>query len=342
MKQSSRYLILAVCFTVMLPSCKNEKSHGIGATGKPVAAVGDEKIYMSDIDKNISKKLYDVLFQVYLMRKAAVDSEINRIIIEKEAAKKNLTPDKFLETEVYKEVNKPILNKFSVQCRYDKTGIPVLNNTLQYIDVNSPRGQMLLEEKYKQYKLEAFIDKNKKKYQIQSYLMPPESPLANLSGIDAMFRGNKASKFTVWIMTDIENQNCRNANVMYDALFQKYQNKVRFAYVNYSGDITPSGMALECARRQNKFWEMYRYLSRGQSARDLASIVNNVGLDKKKFMEDYQDPSVSHSIIKTINQLNYSGFWGVPSVVVNNKVILDVYSRKTIENAIDKELAKTI
>jgi len=324
-------------------SCQKENTSRVNPTDEPIAIVNQDRIYLSDIDKDINKKLYDVLFQVYLIRKNAIDEKINQKIIEKEAAKEKLTPDDFLNRVVYKNISNESLQKFSKECKYDKTGIPVINNTFEHFDVNSVRGKMLLKDKYKKFLLEIFIAKNKNKYHIKSYLTPPAAPSVNLSGFNAAYRGNTKSKITVWILTDVENSTCKSMNPVFDNLYRKYNKEIRFAYINYSGDITLSAIALECARKQNRFWEIYDQLSwlkTQPSNKDIFSIANKIKLDKEKFVKDFQDSTVSHSIIRNINQLNDKGFWGVPSVVVNKHIVLDVFSQNSIEKAIEIELSK--
>ena len=66
--------IIAIIFI----SCKGEKSSRPNSIDEPIATVNQDKIYMSDIDKGINKKLYDVLFQVYLIRKNALEEKINQ------------------------------------------------------------------------------------------------------------------------------------------------------------------------------------------------------------------------------------------------------------------------
>lgn len=324
-------------------SCKKEKSSRTNSLDEPIAIVNDDKIYMSEIDKGINKKLYDILFQVYLIRKNAIDEKINQKIIENEAAKEQLTPDVFLNTVVYKDVNAKNLQEFSKKCKYDKTGIPVINNTFEYFDVNSARGQMLLKDKYKQFLLESYIEKNKKKYQIKSNLTPPDPPLVDLSDVKAAFKGNKKSKITVWILTDLENNNCKATNSVFENLYKKFNKKIRFAYINFSGDVTHSATALECAKKQNRFWEMYNQLSaiNGKpSGNDILTIAAKIGLNKEKFVNDYKDSTTCHSIINNINQLHDKGFWGVPSIVVNKHIILDVFSQNQIEKAIEIEISR--
>ena len=331
--------IIAIIFI----SCKGEKSSRPNSIDEPIATVNQDKIYMSDIDKGINKKLYDVLFQVYLIRKNALEEKINQKIIENEAAKKQLSPDDFLNKVVYNSVNNISLRNFSRECKYDKTGIPVINNTLEYFDVNSVRGQMLLKDKYKQFLLGKFIDKNKNKYQVKSNLIPPDPPLIDMTGVNAAFKGNCKSKITVWVLTDLENNNCKPINTIFDNLYNKYNKEIRFACVNFSGDVTHSATALECARKQNRFWEMYRQLSvipTKPSDKDIFSIADGIGLNKEKFIKDYKDSTICYSIIKNINQLHDKGFWGVPSIVINNHIILDVFSQNEIEKAIEIELSK--
>ena len=59
-----KILFVSILLCIIFDSCINRKN-----SFKIAGSFNGENIYVDDIDKNIDKKLYDVLFQVYLMKK---------------------------------------------------------------------------------------------------------------------------------------------------------------------------------------------------------------------------------------------------------------------------------
>ena len=329
-------MLMLFCF-----SCKEETSKDINK--KPIAIVNNKKIYTSAVDKRIETKLYDILFEIYLMRKAKTDEIINETVLTEEAKKQNVSIQYLMDSSIYGKIIKLELTAFAKKRHYDVYGVPDINNGLNDIPINTPYGKQLLLKKYKEHSLEVYLDSVKKSYDINIFIQPPASVKKNMDGIDAMYRGNLNSAVTFWELSDFDCDVCRDAEPIYNKFYQKYKDKVKFVFSYYSGGVTLSSVALACAKRQGKFWDMYDHLKKSPinpEKEQILSIAQDIDLDIYQFSSDMQDSTIYEGIIQNFKHINDLGFYGTPTIVINNRKIFDALSETEIENAIERELSK--
>jgi protein-disulfide isomerase len=86
--------------------------------------------------------------------------------------------------------------------------------------------------------------------------------------------------------------------------------------------------AVECARRQGKFWELADRILDFKTKADSASIdawVDELKMNKDNFKSCLVDTTVENMIQNDINEAKYYGIRGTPALIVNN-----VYYRGTL------------
>src|SRR5690606_25675648 len=71
------------------------------------------------------------------------------------------------------------------------------------------------------------------------------------------YKGNLESSVTFLIISDFDCQMCREHNVLFEELYSKYNDKVRFGFTHYSSYVSNSAIASECAGNQLQFWAMH-------------------------------------------------------------------------------------
>jgi protein-disulfide isomerase len=163
-----------------------------------------------------------------------------------------------------------------------------------------------------------------------------------LEKISKNYKGDLNSNVTVWLISDLDCNICREARPIYDSLFAKFKNKIKYAFSDYSTEVKMSSLALECSSSQNKFWEMYNSLSNSTtniSFNQVVQLAFDNGLDVRKFISEMQDSLTYHKIYANFKRINDAGIVGTPSIVVNNRVISNATSMKEIENVINYELS---
>ncbi len=330
-----KYFIYSLLIILIVAGCAKQQDTR-RKEKRVVARINENDIYISEIDARLEKRLYDILFEIYLTRQAKIEEVINEKIIKNEAEKHNLEIKEFMDSCVYEGLLNDNIVEFAKQKGYNINGLDGVN-------INTPKGKQVLKKTYKEYALRLFLDSIKKKYNISTFLQPPAPPKVDMTGIGAISRGNLNSKVVFWELSDFECGVCQKAKPIYNKIYEKYKDKVKFSFTYYSGEITTSSVALECSRRQGKVWEMYNCLnslSFNPDKEQIYSMAQTIDLDMEKFKLDFQDSTIYEYLMDKFEQINKKGIYGTPTILINNRKIFDAFSENEIENAIKRELSQ--
>jgi len=332
------FLLLTVTF---LFSCnQNEKTNIQNAKSEIVAAINDTLISMKQLDKTIQQELYDELDRIYNIRKVALSYLINDKVIDIEAHNSGLQSETLLNNYYKKNKSAQKLALFVKKNNLEK-GIIDLKKSLRIVDINCPEGKVLLENEYKLYLKKKLIDSLKSKYNIKNYLAPPKSPKFSLENTLLHYRGNLQSNINIAIISDFECDVCRESYPIYQKLYEKYRNNVKFASSYYSSYVSLSGIACECAGKQNKYWQMYDSIYSLKNIPDenkIYDIAKKINLNMENFKKDFQDKSIIRAIENNFDLVQSKGIYATPTIIINNKAILNSKSFDEIEKLLLKEM----
>lgn len=339
MKNKLLAFLLIISFLSTTNSCvSKEKKNRLDE----VASINSEKIYIEEVDLLIKQELYKKLYQIYLIRKNKIQEVISKKTIQLESKKYKMSPDSLLSLYIYSKIDKHRVLSFASDNHYDTTGLVYQINCVQKTKIpNTEEGSLL--EKYQDFQLRKYLDSLNILYKVSYNIQPPSLPKELSDNILAHYKGNLSSMVTFWLFSDIECRSCQESKPIYDSIFQKYKNRIRYAFSYYSDNVTVSSLALECASSQNKFWDMYNLLSNTTVIPTLSYtliLANKIGLNTKEFITEMQDSMTYHALYDNFKRINKAGFYGTPSVMINNRVISSPTSREEIENIIDYELSK--
>jgi len=91
--------------------------------------------------------------------------------------------------------------------------------------------------------------------------------------------------------------------------------------------FSQAAIASLCAERQGKFVEMKKMLYDSYDNHEpelYVKLAYKVGLDTVRFKRDFHDPLIFHTINNHIETLYKKGIFGTPTVVVGNRMYLNV------------------
>lgn len=267
--------IRVLCFIAFLFSCSQENPvEKTDVTSENIAAIVDNKpIYLTDVDKLNKQELYDELYRIYIIRKTTIIEIFKESVLKSESEKHNKTVNDYLEKYYKLRINDNSLENFIK--KMNLTAIPELKRTLNYYDINSDKGRALVLEGFKKYLLEKLIDSLKAVYKPKILIEPPLPPKININKIPAYYRGNFDAKVTLLEVSDMECDKCREFYPVYEKIYKKYKNKVRFDFIHFSSYVTLCALATECAGKQNKFWEMRDIIMNQPKLPDTSDVFFN-------------------------------------------------------------------
>ena len=233
------------------------------------------------------------------------------------------------------------IEKFKVSSGISQK-IPYFSGYLTYIDVNSKFGQELLKESYQKFIDKQYLDGLRKKYKITSFIYPPLPPKISLDSLLIVhYKGNLKSKITFLIISDVECSNCREAAPLQFKLFEKYKDKVRFGYSSYSENANLGIKSLEAAAKQNKFWEMYNKIIEHPFSFDTLNYIKFASLtqlDTIRFKKDLRDENLAKLILKNFEYLQKKKIFATPTILLNNRIMPDIFNEDQINMEIEKLL----
>lgn len=324
---------------VIITSCTNKNS----LPEEGVATIGDKVIKLKEVDFLIEQELYADLYHIYFLRKTALEVLVKDKVLLLEAKNWKISVDQLIDSIIKVNNTAEGLEKFIKENGF-KSGYPkVRGGELKYIDVNSKEGKRLVNIDFNDNLISKFVDSLKHAYSVKISLPPPPQLKNNLNKIKAHYRGNTNSKVTVYEISDFECYSCIEANPIFKEIFELYKDKVRFGYSHLSSEVSLSARVAECASNQGKFWQMHDSifdLKRVPDSLKLISIAQNLNLDMAKFNDDLNSTEIHNRINSNINYLKNEKFYGTPTLVINNNIIHDSYSREEIINTIEQELKK--
>jgi len=333
----NRSILIIIPLSTILSMCTTKN------TNKPIAKVDGITISLRDVDKLIQQELYADLYHIYFLRNTALTEIIKDKLIEFEANKNSLERDEFIKEYIGIHFDTTEFYKLSEQ-DFFKNGIPsVTTGRLEYIKRDSPMGQKYILEEYKEILISNLVDSLKQIYKVESYLTQPISPIKNLGNIYAHYVGDLNSPVTIFILSDFDCIICKEYHKMYEDLFKKYSNKVKFGYVNFASTPSIKTIAVECAAKQGYFKEMYNTffeLNGNVDSIKIFEIAKEIGIELIEFKRDLESNINYDKINSNYSYLLEEGFFTTPTIIVNSKIVNNPLSPIELDSIVNHELNK--
>ncbi|MEI6050897.1 MAG: thioredoxin domain-containing protein [Bacteroidota bacterium] len=331
MKKKLKIIFKIIILLPALTSCQNG-NHPIN-TDYVVAYIDSLQISIKQVDIRARQEIYDELNRVYLIRKIALEEILREKLLGLEATKYNLTIEKLIDSIYYMALRHNKLQRFISENHYSE-GIPAFERTLKYYEIQSEDGNNILHKRFKEYILKNYIDSLKLVYKTRVLLEPPIPPNIKITNLLVHYRGNLKSKTNCIIISDFECEMCRKYNPLFDSLYIKYKDKVKFGFTNFGSYATISAIATECAAKQGKFWEMHDALFSLSDLPDttrIFSIAYDLDININEFKNDFYDKKTQNAIENNLNLIINSGIYATPTIMINNRPIFNSSSIVEIE-----------
>lgn len=326
----SGIVLILFGFSCISPSQKKDK--------EPIFAYLDSiPIYRSEVDALVAQELYDELCRIYLVRQFALSDLLRDKIFQKVADSLEISQDSLLNMHYNREINDSLLLHYRLM--YPQyTTMKQRGDTLIFISEKSKSEFMnivkaeLRDKLYSQLVL---------KHKITTILKAPTSPRLNINYDIAYYRGNLSSSVTCLIVSDFDCYKCKEYAPVFDSIYSKYKDRIRFGYTYYGSNSTPSSIACECAELQGRFWNMHDSIEKKTyilDSLDLFTLAKQMSLNMDRFLLDYNNPEIANRILSNMRKLEKSGIYGTPTIIVNNRILFNSSSFDDIEQLLLEEL----
>lgn len=306
-----------------------------------IAEVNGEKIYSSDLEVTIQQEIFDELNRIFTMKNIALDQIVDNKLIQIEANKRGMSYDQFMRYYFDLKINSLTIDSLSKKYRLLEPIPQIREQELGYISTESYEGKISNKYILESCVKKSLIDSLRKCSIINKYIFPPKSPDIGIDNILVYYRGNLNSKVSMLIVSDFECDKCIQYQKIYQNLYLKYKDRVKFGHINFSAIPTLSAIACDAANTQGKFWQFHDSLYARKGFIDsltVFTIASNLKLDINEFKKSIESDKTANKINKTIQVLVSKGLFATPTVIINNRLIYNSFSSKELEYLLDKEL----
>lgn len=307
------------------------------------AIVSGKRVTSGDIEDALKPLIFSIQEQVYTLRKQALDTKINDLLLEGEAKKRNIAAAALFDSEVVPRV-KPVTegdarrfyeeNKDRVQGSFDELRPQVI----QYLQ-NQAQAKAAEE-----YALEL-----RKGASLQVFLKAPEPPIFDIAIDDRPWKGGANAPVTIIEFTDYECPSCGATQPVLDEVAKEFGDNVKLVVRNFPlaqhAHAFKAAEASEAAREQGKYWEYVALLFANQKALEvprLKEYASRLGLDRNKFDAALDSGRFSARVKRDLADGDKIGVDSTPSVFINGKRTRD-RTREGLKAAIEailKEAAR--
>ena len=160
-------------------------------------------------------------------------------------------------------------------------------------------------------------------------------------------KGAANAKVTIVEFSDFQCPYCGRVGPTLARLLEEYPDDVRIVYkhlpLSFHKQALPAAKASMAAERQGKFWEFHDELFKNQrqlTDERFVEIAKSLGLDTKKFEEDYRSAEVATQVAQDMNEARRLGVTGTPGFFVNGKFLSGARPYDAFKEAVEEALAR--
>ena len=327
----------AGCVARTTPAAKSNEAVASG----PVAKVDGQPIYDDDLLPAIRSQLQQLRTQEYQIKSQALQTLIDRKLLEAAAKKKGMTVEKLLEQEVRSQVSEATDEQ--VQAAYEANKAALKRPLAEVRD----QIRQSLKQSTIQQAQQGYTQILRSQSDVSILLSPPKVEVAP---DPARLRGNPNAPVTIVEFSDFQCPYCKSAEPALKQLLTKYDGKVRLSYRDFPlRELHPNAqgaaVAARCAGEQGKFWEYHDQLFLDQTKLDAAALKEHarvVGLDEKRFDSCVASGKFQAPIQEDLDTAVRAGVNGTPGFFINGVALIGAQPASAFEQIIDSELKAAV
>ncbi|WP_353720771.1 thioredoxin domain-containing protein [Dyadobacter sp. 676] len=327
-----RIIALLAIASFSISACKYNNSEEV------VAKIGDENIYLTDVDINIQNSLYEFLFGIFKVRAIALESLIIERVLIKESEIQGISVDSLVKMSVRKRMKNFKIDEF-IKLNSLENGVIDPKQPFRNISIDSEEGKIILNKSYEDFLKSEYVNDLKKKFQVTTTLKPPIGPKLDLRGVSFMGRGYELSKHAVWIISDFTCPSCRQYEHTINAFYERFKDKVFFKYAHFSGGVNTSMILADCAGEQDKYWDAYTALHKQNvdSPTEVKALMAYLKLDAAKCMACIAGYD-STKVLASMKRLADQKVTGTPTIIIDGRIYYGEISLEELSKQLNAAL----
>lgn len=298
---------------------------------------GKRVITQREVDEMIGSQLFSLQEKIYALRKDALDSLINRAVLEEEARSKGLALERFIEMLIPERAS---IKQADVEQAYAESGGRFAGTSE---DEAKLRIRLELEAREKMGRYKSSIAELRNRSRVEVFIAAPTLPAANVSS-EGPSLGPADAPVTIIEFSDFKCPYCKQATKTLEEVIRAYGDRVRIVFKHLPLPIHPeafeAAQAAVCADEQGKFWEYHDRLfdSKELTSDALKMHAAELGLSAKKFETCLGSDASRAVVLKNLQQARQADIQGTPTFVINGRVLRGARGIGDFKKAIDEQL----
>jgi protein-disulfide isomerase len=341
MKRIMRHLPVTLSLTLVLagwfPGCAQAPPPGAAkAESKALAVVGGKAITEEDL--NIKGELLRLDQERYDITSRALENAIAERLLEAEAARRGVSLEALLETEVHSKVADPSDQEVTAFYERQKERI---RRPLD--DVRQQVAEALKSIKAGQVQDE-FVAALREKSDVEVRLEPMRVPVELEH---APLRGPADAPVTIVEFSDFQCPFCKRSQPVIQQLRQHYPEQVNWRFkdlplISIHPAAQSAAEAARCAGEQGKFWEYRDALFKADTVSvDMhKAVAESLGLDGAPFLDCLKSEKYRDAVQADSKEAQQLGIGGTPTFVINGIVLAGAQPYEEFTRVIDNELRR--
>lgn len=318
-----------------------------GGSNDNLATFDGGTVTQKDVEKNNEQEFYEIRQKEFQIRQQAAFENARERIFEAEAKKRNMTVDKFVETELAKRRGGPVTEE-SIKQFYNNNKARI---NQPFDNVKDRIRQQLINNQEKGAR-DSLTSELFKQYNFKFNLKEPEAPRLNLVNDGKPFWGNPNAKVVITEFSDFECPYCRQMQGDVQRLKAEYSGKIKWVFRNFPLDFhaqaMPTHIAASCSGKQGKYFEFqtrvfaipYKGRELDMSPAQLESIAQGIGLNLDAYKQCFADKNGKEraEIEADMRYGQKVGVRGTPTIYINGVLFQQERSYEALKDAIEKLL----
>jgi protein-disulfide isomerase len=320
------------------PSNKKE----VVAKSDPLAEVDGTLITAAEVERALGQQLIKLEEQIYNLKRQRLEAMINERLLAREAAKRGISIQALLDTEVTSKVTLITEQEIETFYQANKSALRGEETELREQIRSRLQNQKLAAQR------EKFLQSLRSEAKVVVHLKPPPVFRVEVAIDGFPFQGPAKGPVTIVEFSDFHCPYCKRVQATLAQILAKYGDKVKLVYRNYPIDSLHPGArkaaeAAQCANEQGKFWPYHDKLYAGGtdvSSEKLKALAEEAKLDLSAFDQCLTSRKHQAAVQKDVEEATRLGVTGTPAFFINGRLVSGSQPLETFVRVIEEELAR--
>ncbi|HKD41470.1 MAG TPA: thioredoxin domain-containing protein [Myxococcaceae bacterium] len=302
-----------------------------------VATIGSEKVTAAQLDDSIKSQLQGLEKQKFQLRKQGLDKLVMDKLIKAEAAKKGMTQEQYVKSEIEDKVPPPSDQQVQDFFNQNKARLPPDSK----LETFKPQIVNYLTQTQRQQRAQTVYDQLRKENKVVVKLSEPRQQVE----AKGPARGPNNAPITLVEFSDFQCPFCGKAHDTVEQVMQSYAGKVRLVFrhfpLEFHKNAEKAAEASMCANEQGKFWEYHDVLFKNQQTLEVPQLKDHateVGLDGSTFATCLDSGKYKKAVDEDMAAGQKVGVSGTPAFFINGVMLSGAQPFDEFKKVIDQEL----